>query len=316
MSEEVAVTNSDYLLSIVVPMYNEELGTKECVRRLKSVLQSMGCRYELIFVNDGSRDSTLAMLKSEREQDNNIRIINLSRNFGHQIAITAGIDMAKGDAIIIIDGDLQDPPEIFPELVAKWQAGNDVVHARRKSREGETVFKRWTAAIYYRLIREIAHIEIPVDVGDYRLISRRAQQALLQLRERHRYVRGLVAWVGFNQAFVDYDREKRFAGTTHYPFLKMLSFSIAGLSGFSVVPLRVSSVLGALSACTAFIYACYALYTKFVANKAIDGWSSVVIVVLFLGGIQLLCLGIIGEYIGIVHEEIKGRPLYLVNDVY
>jgi hypothetical protein len=173
-----------------------------------------------------------------------------------------------------------------------------------------------TAAIYYRLIREISHIDIPVDVGDYRLISKRAQAALLQLRERHRYVRGLVAWVGFNQAFVEYDREKRFAGTTHYPFLKMLSFSVAGLSGFSVVPLRISSLLGALSACTAFVYGLYALYTKFVAHQAIVGWTSVVIVVLFLGGIQLLCLGVIGEYLGIVHEEIKDRPLYLVNDVY
>ncbi len=216
--------------------------------------------------------------------------------------------MAKGDAIIIIDGDLQDPPNFSRSLSLKWRQGNDVVHARRKSRAGETVFKRLTAAVYYRLIREISHIDIPVDVGDYRLISRQAQKALLQLRERHRYVRGLVAWVGFNQAFVDYDREKRFAGVTHYPFLKMLSFSIAGLAGFSVVPLRVSSVLGALSALSAFIYGAYALYTKFVVHEAIVGWTSVVIVMLFLGGIQLLCLGIIGEYMWHCARRNKRSP--------
>jgi glycosyltransferase involved in cell wall biosynthesis len=309
-------SSSDYLLSIVVPMFNEESGAQECFTRLQSVLEKMACRYELLFVNDGSTDSTLGILKAARETDNNVRIIDLSRNFGHQIAITAGLDMAKGDAVIIIDGDLQDPPELFPELVAKWLEGHDVVHARRRSREGETTFKRLTAAVHYRLLRQVSNVDVPVDVGDFRLLSRQAQKAFLQLRERHRYVRGLVAWVGYKQAFVDYDRVKRFAGTTHYPLIKMLMFSLDGLASFSVVPLRLSSVLGVLSAFTAFVYGLYALYMKFVANQAIVGWTSVVIIALFLGGMQLLCLGIIGEYVGILHEEIKKRPLYLVDDKY
>jgi dolichol-phosphate mannosyltransferase len=311
MSEETKLT--DYLLSIVVPMYNEEQGAKECVARLKSVLQNMGCRYEIIFINDGSRDRTLEILKAERDQ--NIRILNLSRNFGHQAAITAGLDYAKGDAIIIIDGDLQDPPELFPEMVAKWQAGADVVHARRKKREGETAFKLFTAKIYYRIMRQLSDIDMPVDVGDFRLMSARAKDSLMKLRERRRYVRGLVAWVGYKQDFVEYDRAERFAGETHYTLLRMLRFSMDGIASFSVVPLRISSFVGAMSAFIALLYGVYALYIKFTAH-AIIGWTSVVIVVLFLGGIQLLCLGIIGEYIGILHEEIKQRPLYIIGEVY
>ena len=307
---------SDYLLTVVVPMYNEETGAAECVRRLQKVLTAIGCRYELLFVNDGSSDSTLSVLQEMRAADANIRIVDFSRNFGHQIAITAGLDLAQGDAIIIIDGDLQDPPELFPEMIAKWQAGADVVHARRRSRAGESAFKKGTAALYYRLMDKISSVEIPIDVGDYRLVSRRAQGALLRLRERHRYVRGLVAWVGFKQDFVDYDRDKRFAGQTHYPLLKMIAFSWHGISSFSVMPLRLASYLGIVSALVAFFYGCYALYMNYVMKSTVIGWTSIVMLVMFLGGIQLISLGIIGEYIGMLFEESKQRPLYLVNDIY
>lgn len=306
---------TDFLLSVVVPMYNEEQGASECVKRLKEVLSQMGCRYEILFVNDGSRDRTLSILKDERTREPNMKVIDLSRNFGHQLAITAGIDYAEGDAVIIIDGDLQDPPELFPEMVAKWQEGFDVVHAKRRKRTGETTFKLLTAKLYYRIIREIAHVDIPVDVGDFRLMSRKAVDALKQLREKHRYVRGMVAWLGFPQGTVMYDRSARFAGVTKYSLRRMISFSWIGLTSFSIVPLRLATLCGLLSAVVGFLYGIYALIVKFYYQTAIVGWTSLVILVLLLGGIQLICLGIIGEYVGKLYEESKQRPLYLINEV-
>lgn len=306
---------TDFLLSVVVPMYNEEQGASECVKRLKEVLSQMGCRYEILFVNDGSRDRTLSILKDERSREPNMKVIDLSRNFGHQLAITAGIDLAEGDAVIIIDGDLQDPPELFPEMVAKWQEGFDIVHAKRRKRTGETTFKLLTAKIYYRLIREIAHVDIPTDVGDFRLMSRKAVDALKQLREKHRYVRGMVAWLGFPQATVLYDRSARYAGVTKYSLVRMISFSWIGLTSFSIVPLRLATLCGLLSAVVGFLYGIYALIVKFYYQTAIVGWTSLVILVLLLGGIQLICLGIIGEYVGKLYEESKQRPLYLINEV-
>jgi dolichol-phosphate mannosyltransferase len=302
-------------ISVVVPMFNEEAGAAECVKRLTQVLEGMPFRYEIIFVNDGSRDRTLENLKAQKSANPNIKIVDLSRNFGHQLAITAGIDLAQGDAVIVIDGDLQDPPELFPEMAAKWQEGYDVVHAKRRKREGETTFKLLTAKIYYRLIREIAHVDIPVDVGDFRLMSRRAVDALKSLREKHRYIRGMVAWLGFNQTTVEYDRSARFAGQTHYPLSRMLSFSWIGLTSFSIVPLRLATFCGLLSALAGFLYGIYALIVKYVFHTAIIGWTSIVILILLLGGIQLLCLGIIGEYVGKLYEESKNRPLYLVKDI-
>ncbi len=308
--------NGNFLLSVVVPMYNEEEGAKECVKRLKNVLEGMNCRYEILFVNDGSRDRTLEILKEVRIHEPNIKIVDLSRNFGHQLAITAGIDLAGGDAVIVIDGDLQDPPELFPELVAKWQEGFDVVHAKRRKREGETTFKLLTAKLYYRIIREIAQVDIPVDVGDFRLMSRRAVDGLKSLREQHRYVRGMVAWLGFNQGTVEYDRSARFAGETKYSLRRMISFSWIGLTSFSVVPLRLATFCGLISAVVGFFYAIYALVVKFYFHTAIIGWTSIVILILLLGGIQLICLGIIGEYVGKLYEEAKDRPLYLIKDVF
>lgn len=305
----------NFLLSVVVPMYNEEDGAAECVKRLSTVLEGMHCRYEILFVNDGSRDRTLAILKDQKPAFPQIKVVDLSRNFGHQLAITAGIDIADGDAVIVIDGDLQDPPELFPEMVAKWKAGFDVVHAKRRKRQGETSFKLITAKIYYRLIKEIAQIDMPVDVGDFRLMSRRAVDALKAMREMHRYVRGMVAWVGYNQCSVEYDREARFAGSTKYSLTRMLSFSWTGLTSFSVIPLRLATLLGLASAFIGFLYGIYALVAKYVLHTAIIGWTSIVIIVLLLGGIQLICLGIIGEYVGKIYEEMKNRPLYLVKEI-
>lgn len=310
-----ALIPDNFLLSVVVPMYNEEDGAAECVKRLTTVLDGMQCRYEILFVNDGSGDRTLAILKEQKPAFPHIKVIDLSRNFGHQLAITAGIDIADGDAVIVIDGDLQDPPELFPEMVAKWQAGFDVVHAKRRKRQGETSFKLITAKIYYRLIKEIAQIDMPVDVGDFRLMSRRAVDALKAMREMHRYVRGMVAWVGYNQCSVEYDREARFAGRTKYSLTRMLSFSWTGLTSFSVIPLRLATLMGLASAFIGFLYGIYALVAKYILHTAIIGWTSIVIIILLLGGIQLVCLGIIGEYIGKIYEEMKNRPLYLVKEI-
>jgi polyisoprenyl-phosphate glycosyltransferase len=308
------VPSANYFLSVVVPVFNEELVIVEFVRRTQAVLKSMNCDYELIFVNDGSTDSTYALLRDEKEKDAHITILNLSRNFGHQIAITAGMDHAHGDATIVIDADLQDPPELFPQLIQQWKNGYDVVHARRRHRAGESAFKRWTATIFYRLLKNLSNVEIPVDVGDYRLLSQRALLSLTQLKERHRYVRGLVAWLGYHQGFVEYDRDQRFAGTTKYSLLKMLRFSFDGISSFSILPLRAASLLGLLCAFGSALYTMYALYVKFVLNGAVVGWTSIIIAVLFVGGIQLICLGIVGEYVGILHQEVKRRPLYFISE--
>ena len=223
-------------------------------------MRQMACRYELIFINDGSDDRSLELLRAERAKDNNIRIINLSRNFGHQVAVTAGLDHCKGDAAIVIDADLQDPPELFPALVEKWQAGSDIVHARRRSRIGEGYFKRWTATIFYRVLKQIANIEIPVDVGDFRLLSKRAVLAFRQLRERHRYVRGLIAWLGYKQDFVEYDRQKRYAGVSKYPIDRMFRFSFDGILSFSIVPLRAATVCGIICATASALYTVCSLY--------------------------------------------------------
>jgi polyisoprenyl-phosphate glycosyltransferase len=305
----------NYLLSIIVPVYNEEQSIVHCVERLLAAVGKLGCSYELIFVNDGSTDNSLALLREEKGKDARIRIINLSRNFGHQIAVTAGLDHCQGDASIIIDADLQDPPELFAALIEKWQDGNDIVHARRRNRSGESKFKRWTAKAYYRLLKKISNVEIPVDVGDFRLMNKSSVLAFRQLRERHRYVRGLIAWLGYKQDFVEYDRDQRYAGVSKYPLLKMLRFSFDGIASFSILPLRVASACGVLCAIAAACYTIYALYVKFVLKQAVIGWTSIIIAVLFIGGIQLICLGIIGEYVGILYEESKGRPLYLVNEI-
>lgn len=305
----------DYLLTVIVPVFNEEAVIRESVKRLAAAAQKASSRYEILFVDDGSRDSTFRLLQEERQSNPNIRLLRLTRNFGHQMAITAGMDHAKGDVIVTIDADLQDPPELIAEMMAKWQEGYDIVYARRTRRLGETIFKKWTAQIFYRLVRKVSHVDIPVDVGDFRLMSRRALEAMGQLRERHRYVRGLVAWLGYKQAFVDYTRDKRYAGTTKYSLGKMVKFSLDGISSFSVAPLRLATMLGFGCAAFSFFYILYALYVKYVLHDAVRGWTAVVIAVFFLGGVQLICLGIMGEYLGMLHDESKRRPLYLVEEL-
>lgn len=305
----------DFLLSIVVPVFNEESVLKETVKRMQKVISGSGWTAELIFVNDGSRDSSLDILKEEKKQYDNIRIINLSRNFGHQMAITAGLDNARGDAAVIIDADLQDPPEVIPEMVKKWREGYDIVHARRLRRFGESAFKRWTAYLVYRLIRMISNVDIPVDVGDFRLISRRALDTLKKMRERHRYVRGLVAWLGYKQTFIEYDRDKRLAGKSKFTIMTMIQFVMEGVTSFSVLPLKLATILGFLSSVFSFLYILYALYAYLVLHVTVPGWATTVIAIFFLGGVQLLCLGIIGEYLGMVNDEAKNRPLYIIDEI-
>jgi len=309
------VAGKKIFLSVVIPVFNEEQVIREFIVRLKKTVQQIDCDYELLFVNDGSRDGTLSILRDEKKSDKKIRVINFSRNFGHQMAITAGMDQAQGDAVIVIDADLQDPPELIVDMVQKWQEGYDTVYARRTSRVGETLFKRWTAALFYRLIKKISNVDIPVDVGDFRLLSKRALVSLNQCRETHRYVRGLVAWLGYPQAFVDYARDKRFAGETKYPLSRMLRFSMDGISSFSILPLRLASWLGMFCAFFSFIYILYALYIKFVVQTAAPGWTAIVISVFLVGGVQLMCIGIMGEYIGVLHNEIKKRPLYVISEI-
>ena len=308
------IEKNKYLLSIIVPVYNEELVIKEFIRRIGLVIQKLNCSTEIIFVNDGSEDATLDILKEEKTTNEEIRIVNLSRNFGHQVAITAGMDCARGDAVVVIDADLQDPPELILAMVEKWKEGYEVIHAKRKRRLGETIFKTWTAIFFYRIMKGISNVDIPPDVGDFRLLSKKALNSLIQLREKHRYIRGLVAWLGYKHTSIEYDRDKRFAGKTKYPLCKMIKFSAVGISSFSILPLRLATFLGFASAGLSFLTIGFAFYMKYILNHPVSAWVAAIIVILFLSGVQLICVGILGEYIGFIHEESKKRPLYIVAD--
>lgn len=308
------------VLSIVVPLYNEEGNVAPLVERIVAIAGRLegAPSYELVLVNDGSTDRTLERIRDELARRENIVIVNLSRNFGHQIAATAGMDIASGDAVILMDGDLQDPPELIAQFVAKWRAGYDVVYAVRRTRKGESPFKLFTARLFYRVIKRLTKVSIPVDTGDFRLMSRRVVEALKRSPERHRFLRGMVSWVGYNQIGVEYDRDERHSGTTKYPLPKMLRFAIDGITSFSDVPLRFASYLGFISSAVAFIYALIVIgYKLFSLHPPgyTPGWASTIVAVLFLGGVQLISLGILGEYIGRIYDEAKGRPLYLISDV-
>jgi polyisoprenyl-phosphate glycosyltransferase len=302
-------------ISVVLPVFNEEHGLAELHRRLSAALTSFGDSYELIFVNDGSRDGSWARILELSSGDPRVGAINFSRNFGHQIAITAGIEMSRGATVVVMDSDLQDPPELIPALYAKHIEGFDVVYAMRRTREGETWFKHVTAKVFYRLIRRMATVDIPADTGDFRLMSRRVVNDLKRLEERHRFVRGLVTWVGYNQTALLYDRAARSEGTTKYPLTKMIRFALDGFTGFSSQPLRLATFTGIF-----FAFASLALMVGLTVYKLaggeglVTGWTSLVVAVLFLGGVQLLAIGILGEYIGRIYEEVKRRPLYLVRD--
>jgi polyisoprenyl-phosphate glycosyltransferase len=302
-------------ISIVIPVYNEMEVLPVLYQRLTRVMQGLGESYEIIFVNDGSDDGSLPLLRDLRAGDERVKLVGLSRNFGHQIAITAGLDYSSGQAVVVLDADLQDPPEVIPQLVEQWRKGYDIVFALREKRRGEGLFKRATAALFYRLLRQLTSTDIPVDAGDFRLMSRRAVETLNSIHERSRFIRGLAGWIGFRQTSVPYVRDMRYAGTTKYPLKKMLRFAFNGLISFSSVPLQLASYLGFVVSSVSFVYMVYAVWLKLFTDRTILGWASVMVAVVFLGGVQLLCLGIIGEYIGRIYEEVKQRPLYIVDEV-
>lgn len=300
--------------SIVVPVYNEFEGLPSLAERLAKLAQTLlPDSVEILFVNDGSKDGSDKILDGLVESNSIFKVIHLSRNFGHQLAITAGLERADGNTVSIIDADLQDPPEVIVELINRWKEGYDVVYAVRRSRQGETKFKLWTAKLFYRTIRRFTQVDIPLDTGDFRLLDRKVVSAFLRLRERHRFVRGMVSWLGFRQTGVLYDRAERKFGETHYPLRKMIKFAADGITSFSSVPLRFATYVGLASSIVAFFVGVWSLYVKFVAGEAIPGWTSVMLAVLFMSGIQLLALGVFGEYLGRTYDEIKGRPLYLVQ---
>lgn len=307
------------LLSVVVPIYFEEETINEFYSRIKSVLVSLepGLRHELIFVNDGSTDRSPAMLKELSEMDSSVRVINFSRNFGHQIAITAGIDNAAGDAVVVIDGDLQDPPEVIRGMVEKWWEGYKVVYGVRSVRKGESAFKLLTARLFYRLISKMSDVKLPLDSGDFRLMDRQVVDALGSIREENRYIRGLISWIGFSQYGLEYERDSRYAGETKFNLKKMLKFALDGITSFSDRPLRLSSKLGSLTTMLSFIFMVYIIISKMVnPESTIPGWTSLLVVVLFLGGIQLVSIGVLGEYIGRIYRETKRRPLYVVAETW
>lgn len=299
-------------ISVVVPVFNEEAVVEEFHRRATAVLKGLG-DYELIFVDDGSRDSTLAHLLKLRAADPRVKVLELSRNFGHQSALTAGLEAARGRACVAIDADLQDPPELIPELVKKWKEGFEVVYAVRTAREGETLFKRWTAVAFYRLLRALAGVDIPMNTGDYRLLDRGVVDALGKLPERNRFLRGLVSWVGYRQTGVPFERPARAAGETKYSLFKMVRLALDGITSFSRFPLRLVTLMGVVCFVGSMAVFGWALYVKYAADTGVQGWTSLMAVVLFLGGVQLLAVGVLGEYIARIFDESKARPLYLVR---
>lgn len=301
--------------SIVVPVFNEEAVTAECYKRLKEVMDTAVAAYELIFINDGSRDGTNNILMSLQEIDPVVKVINFSRNFGHQIAISAGMDYASGDAVVVIDADLQDPPEVILSMIEKWKEGYQVVYGKRSKRKGESLFKKISASLFYRMLKKLTHVEIPVDVGDFRLIDRTVCDAMKKVREKNRFIRGLISWLGFKQTEVLYEREKRFAGSTKYPLRKMINFMLDAVTSFSYIPLKIATLLGSLTSLAGFAYLLIVLYQRLFTEKTIQGWTSMVSLTLIFNGIILLILGIIGEYIGRIYDESKNRPLYIVQDL-
>ena len=305
------------LISIVVPCFNEQEEFEETNRRLKAVMSQLPIeqyQYEIIYINDGSNDQTLSLIKQALTEDKHLKCLSFSRNFGHQIAITAGLDACKGDAAVVIDADLQDPPSVILEMINLWENGYDVVFGKRKDRVGESSFKLLTAKYFYKLINRLSDVDIPRDTGDFRLMDRNALNQFLQMRESYRFVRGMVAWIGFNQTFVEYDRESRFAGQTKYPLKKMLRLASDAILSFSNTPLKIATFVGFITSIAAFIGIVYSLYVRLFTKSWVEGWTFLMIAILLIGGIILLVLGIIGEYVGRIYGEIKQRPLYIVKD--
>jgi polyisoprenyl-phosphate glycosyltransferase len=306
-------TQSRPVFSVVVPMFNEAEVIGDMHRRLAASMATLDEPWEVIYVNDGSGDATLRVVETLRQTDSHIALVNLTRNFGKEIATTAGLDHARGEAVIVIDADLQDPPEVIPQLVAAWRAGNDMVYAQRRERDGETWLKKRTAAAFYRIMRNVGEVPLPPDVGDFRLMSRRVVDAVRQLREHHRFMKGLFAWVGFPSTAVTYDREPRGAGSTKWSFWQLWNFAIEGITSFSVGPLKLATYLGLAVALFAVVFGAQLILRTLIFGNPVAGYPSLMAVILFLGGTQLVTLGIIGEYLGRVFNETKHRPLYLVE---
>ena len=301
-------------ISVVVPVFNEEEIIDLFYERAKSVLGGMHeLSWEIVFVDDGSSDGSYTKLSALASRDPNVKVLKFSRNFGHQIAITAGVDEARGDCVVVIDSDLQDPPEVIPSMVEQWRQGYDVVYGVRSEREGETAMKLMTASMFYRLLGRLTNVQIPANVGDFRLMSRRVVDQLKLLREKDRFVRGLVSWVGFNQTGVTYHREARQAGVTKYPLRKMIKFAFDGITSFSTAPLKLATWTGYLAALAAVLYL-ISVFVQRALGITVEGWATIMVAMLFLGSVQLICLGILGEYLGRIYDEVKQRPLYVVRD--
>lgn len=301
-------------ISVIVPSFNEEKNVPLIYERLTSTLSQISDDYEIIFVNDCSKDNTLEVIKQLSKKDSHLKYISFSRNFGHQIAVSAGLDLCKGEAVVIIDADLQDPPELILEMYEKYKEGYKVVYARRKTREGETWFKKATAKIFYRILAAMTSIEIPVDVGDFRLIDKVVVKHLKNMPEKSKYLRGQISWIGYKQTFVEYHRDARLYGKTNYPLKKMLRLAFDGITAFSDKPLKMASAIGIISAILSLLAIVYALISHFIFDSAVSGWTSLIISVLFIGGVQLITIGIIGEYIARINNDVRNRPLYIIEE--
>jgi glycosyltransferase involved in cell wall biosynthesis len=301
-------------LTIVLPVYNEEGNIQGLFKRTKSILDELGLTYEILFINDGSSDNSLKIIRELVQDNQPVSFIDFSRNFGHQIALTAGLDHAKGDAIVIMDSDLQDPPEVIKDLYRKYKEGYEVVYARRRSRHGENFLKKLTARWFYRLLQKITSFEIPIDTGDFRILDKKVAMIIRQMPEYSKFVRGMIAWVGFRQTYIEYDRGERKSGSTGYPLRKMVRLALDGITAFSDLPLRIATFLGFIVSIVSFIILLYTLYIRLIEERAIVGWASTITSILFLGGIQLICIGIIGEYISRINTQVKNRPPYVIRE--
>ena len=301
-------------LSIIIPIYNEEANIPPLYERLKKVISSITYSHEFIFINDGSRDRSIELIRDLAAKDSTVKYINFSRNFGHQIAVTAGLDNTKGEAVVIIDADLQDPPELIAEMYAKMKEGFQVVYAKRRSRTGESFLKKYTAKKFYRILARITSISIPVDTGDFRIMDKRVVEVLRHMPEQQKFLRGQISWIGFNQTYVEYDRSERNAGDTGYTYKKMIRFALDGITSFSNLPLKFATAIGFFVSIVAFLVSLYALYSRFISKSYVPGWTSLMLAVLFIGGVQLICIGIIGEYISRLSANVRNRPLYIMSD--
>jgi len=301
-------------LSIIIPIYNEAGNIQVLFERLSNVVRDMNMNVEYVFVNDGSRDNSIDLIKGLAKTNSEVHYLDFSRNFGHQVAVAAGLDYCTGKSAVIIDADLQDPPELIANLVSKWKEGYEVVYAKRRSREGESFLKKFTAKLFYRTLKRITSINIPVDTGDFRIIDRKVIDVLKKMPEQQKFLRGQISWIGFRQTYIEYDRDERHAGASGYTYKKMLRFALDGITSFSNLPLRFATITGFVVSGIAFLLIIYALYERLVTKNYVPGWASLMLAVLFIGGVQLISIGIIGEYISRMSSNIRNRPLYILRE--